>query len=197
MGLGIVSDEDFESEVSNSGADKHPHIPVDTIIPKSFGLVKTIERGRGQNNVNVPDSLRKILGETANINGRAEALDLASRFGISPSSVSAYTDGATSTATIADTPNKAFINERKVKVQNKARRVMLKAIDSITDERLEAANLTTVATVAKAMSGIIKDMEPEPEKVPVNGLNVNGPSIILYSPQMRGEHEYDTIVINE
>jgi hypothetical protein len=54
------------------------------------------QKGRKEGDNNVPNSIRAIIGETSNIDGRKEALALANSLNIS-SSVSAYANGVTST----------------------------------------------------------------------------------------------------
>jgi predicted transcriptional regulator len=96
MGMGIVSDKDFDKELTNVDikpvSDNKAHIH---ILDKP---------GRKPNDVNVPDTLRKTIASTAIEHGREAAIDLASQFGISPSSVSAYTQGARSTSTYNERP---------------------------------------------------------------------------------------------
>jgi hypothetical protein len=91
MPMGIVSDADLEQEIKRNGvgcADPIVYIP-EVIIPES--------PGRAVGDLNVPEVLRKVIAQDAIENGRASAIKLAATFGISPSSVSAYTNGATST----------------------------------------------------------------------------------------------------
>src|SRR5215510_1658905 len=115
MAMGIVSNKDFDSELSSLQTPK----PVEKIV-KQVEVIDVPAKGRG-NNLEVPDALRKVIGETSAIHGRAEAVELASNFGISPSSVSAYANGSTSTSSYADQPNKDHITDAKQRISKKAR----------------------------------------------------------------------------
>jgi hypothetical protein len=181
MPLGVVTDSELEAELENSNSPNK-------VIS---GQVIDVNRGRGKGSVEVPNSLRKIIGETNELDSRGEAVDLASRFGISSSSVSAYANGATSTASYNDTPNKDHINDAKVRVQKRARHKLHKALTHLTDDKLAEAKAGEIASVAKSMSSIIKEMEPEKES---GGPIPNGPTFIFYSPQVRNENQFEVIM---
>lgn len=184
MPLGIVNDSEFEAESRNSHAE-----PVE-------GKVVEINRGRGHN-PEVPNGLRKIIGETSEIDGRDEALKLAQSFGISPSSVSAYAKGATSTATINDaTPNLSHINQAKERITKKARSKLLRALHHITDDKLSAAKVETLSGVARDMSAVIKNMEPDVPKNS-NDSSENRPQFTFYAPTFIKEEHFDTIYAKE
>src|SRR5215203_3209703 len=115
MAMGIVSEEDFNSELGKIGPSKKPDaIPSPTKIAEVMDLPS---KGRGKDNVEVPNSVRNLIGLEALNEGRASALELAKQFGISPSSVSAYTQGAKSTATYDEKPNAPVIDNQKNNVQ--------------------------------------------------------------------------------
>lgn len=189
MPLGVVSDSEFESELKNS--NKHNTINNDKVIS---GEVVTIEKGRGNGNVQVPDSLRKIIGETSELDGRKSALELAKIFDVSPSSVSAYSNGSTSTASMDKQPNLTHINQAKERISKKARRVALKALDSITEDKLSIASAPELAHVARSMGAIVKDMEPEKAKTEVDA---NRPQFIFYAPQIINESKFETVYAKE
>lgn len=211
MGMGIVSDKDFDIESSNSGAireessSKSESIPSPDINsrftpqvvldPEMNGVIVETTRGRGHNPA-TPQGLRKLVGEESVINGRQSALELAASVGISPSSVSAYAHGATSTATY-DTPNTPLSNhlkESRLRVQKRARNKLMAALNHITVDKLADAKPRDLAGIARDMSAVIKDMEPEKEAGP---LGTNGPQFIFYAPQFRDERHYDTIDAKE
>ena len=179
MAMGIVSDEDFEKEINRNNQAR----------------VEIIERGRGNGNKNVPDSLRKIIGETNEVDGRKEALALAKMFDISDSSVSAYANGATSTTSYnKPTDIQNHIDKTKERIQNKARTRLFKALNHITEEKLADAKLRDVSSVARDMAAIVKDMEPESGR---NGSGNNAPTFVFYAPQFRDERSFDTIHVKE
>jgi predicted transcriptional regulator len=170
MGMGIVSDKDFDKELTNVDikpvSDNKAHIH---ILDKP---------GRKPNDVNVPDTLRKTIASTAIEHGREAAIDLASQFGISPSSVSAYTQGARSTSTYNERPDKGTIDFTKNRITNKALHKLRSAINHITPDKLEAAKAIDLSTIAKNMSAVIKNMEPE---------------FVFYSPQFNKMDNYQII----
>lgn len=181
MAMGIVSDEDFEKELGNSS---------------DIGTISKLPRpGRSEGDNNVPDSLRKIIGETSEIEGRSAALDLASHFGISPSSVSAYANGSTSTDSMNKQPNLNHINDAKARISKKAKIKLFKSLNALTDEKLADAKAVDLASIARSMSGIVKEMEPELPKE--SGDGSKGPTFIFYSPQIKEEKHYDVLNARE
>ncbi len=186
MPLGIVSDDDFKSELDNSSINqKPPALP--TIID--------INRGRG-NQSEVPESLRKIIGETSAIDGRQEALALAKSFGISPSSVSAYGQGATSTSTIKtpDIELKNHIGKAKERISKKARAKLFLSLKHITETKLEDAKPEVLASIARNMSAIVKEMEPDNGN---DGDEKQTPQFVVFAPQFRDERTFETITVKE
>lgn len=186
MGMGIVSDSEFDSELGKLGGGENKG--------NSVAIVKDIEKGRGNGNKNVPEGLRKIIGEESAIEGRASALELAEQFGISPSSVSAYNQGARSTATYDDRPDLTHINEAKERISKKARNRLTLALNSLTKEKIESAKARDISGVAKDMSAVIRNMEPETQKS--NGGN-SGPTFIFYSPHIRKEEVFEVVQVKE
>lgn len=193
MPMGIVSDKDFEKELGNS-TPKPIEKPVPTNQPIT-GEIRDVNRGRGENSVEVPNSLRNLIGEESAINGRHAALQLGESFGISPSSVSAYGVGATSTSSYAERPNAPTINGAKERIAKRARGKLMRALHKITDEKLDAANAKDLAGIAKDMSAVVKSMEPETPKGPSE--NSNGPTFVFYAPQFRKEEHYDIVHVKE
>src|SRR3970040_3184827 len=130
MPLGIVSDSDFENELQKSNSNSK------NLNDNGSGNGKVEQlpaRGRGPGNIEVPQSIKQLIGVSSIEDGRAESLQLAERFSISPSSVSAYTNGANSTATY-DRPNPELkkVNDGiREKITSKARSRLLKAINHI------------------------------------------------------------------
>lgn len=180
--MGICSNEDFESEISNLNG-------------KSQVTVEQLpDRGRGNGNVETPESLRKIIGEETIENGRGSALQIARAFGISDSSVSAYSNGSHSTASYHN-PTRSLashLSKVKNKITKRAHSRLASALDSITPEKLAEANLREASGVARDMSVIIKNLEPENEKA-----NDNAPRFIIYAPQIRQESSFEVIQVNE
>lgn len=189
MAIGIVSDSDFDLEITKG-------TPTPELRPAQ--IIDSPRPGRSEGDNNVPDSIRQIIVDESVQNGRASALSFAQMVGVSPSSVSAYSNGATSTASY-NNPNKKLserLKKAKLVVAHKARKTLTSALDNITDDKLSEAKLTDLALVAKSMSGIIKDMEPA-ERPEAGNVNINGPSIVMYNPGFAKESSFDTVEVNE
>lgn len=201
MPLGIITDEQLNKEIGRSV----PKINIDKIendikyeksVDESIGQfihapkIVDIKRGRG-NQLEIPNEIRALVAEEA-ING-ARAKDVSKSFGISESSISAYKHDATSTTTY-DKPNdslkKSNDSVRDV-ITDKARGRLMSALDAITDENISSAKVKDIASIAKDMSVIVKNMEPE------RAQNVQNTQVIIYKPRMRDEDEFDVITVNE
>lgn len=193
MAMGIVSDKQFDSALRDSNPESNNSVP--TITPEITGEVNDIKRGRGTGSISVPNSLRNIIGEESTVNGRQSAVELAQSFGISPSSVSAYGVGATSTKSYNERPNLPIINKAKDRVVKRAHHRLMGALKHITDEKLESANAKDLAGIAKDMSAVVKSMEPETPKGPTE--NSNGPTFVFYAPQIRKEESYEVVHMKE
>lgn len=184
MAMGIVSDADFEKELDKA-------IPIVNDVAKDIIEGEVVDMpmpGRSNGDNNVPDSLRKIIGETNELDGRREALALAETFGVSSSSVSAYANGSKSTASYGEQPNKSFINESRTRVQTRARKILFRSLKHITEDKLQNEAPLALAGIAKQMSGIIKDMEPEKE-------SDNKPlaQFVIMCPPSKDESSYEHI----
>ncbi len=204
MPMGIVSDSELLKELDNSSTDLiikkdigNSSIEKSTESNKIEGTIVDIPSpGRKEGDVNVPDGLRKIIGETSAIEGRTEAVALGKQFGISPSSVSAYSNGSTST----DTYNKSdrslvnHIDQAKERISRQARHRLSLALRHITEEKLQESKPEILANVARNMAAIVKDMEPKREESTVVN---NGPQFVFYAPQQKSETAFETMVVNE
>jgi len=188
MPIGLVSDDDMEREISS-------YQKVLSTVPR----VEVLDRpGRDTGDNNVPESLRKIIGETSVIDGRQEALRLAEQFGISSSSVSAYAKGATSTTTY-QTPNKelkAHINKSRDRAIKRASKVLNGAIGAITQEKLDYTDAKDLASIAKDMTVVIKNLEP-PVPTPGESSGSSAPQFVIFAPTFRDERSFESIVVNE
>lgn len=188
MAMGIVSDKEFDTEASKI-VDKSQSQPSST--PKA--VIVDVNRGRG-NNPEVPNALRNVIGETAVTDGRQQALELAASFGISGSSVSAYTNGATSTGSYDDTPNAPIIGKAKQRIAKRARNRLMGALRHITEDKLSSANAKDLSSIAKDMSAVVRSMEEDNN--PLNK-EKSGPTFVFYSPQVRNEKVFDVVHAKE
>jgi hypothetical protein len=194
MGMGIVSDSDFDKEFDKL----NPHLterPRERTNETPATVIKEVEKGRGEGNVEVPNSLRNIIGQTAITGGRQEAVELAQRFGISPSSASAYANGSTSTASYDKRPNGGVINSTKDRIAKRARNRLMLAMKHMSEDKLEAASLKDLSAVAKDMSIVSKNMDTTESNVP--DVSKSGPTFVFYSPQFSNEERFDIVRTKE
>jgi len=181
MPLGIVNDSDFNRELVKLGI----------INDEPNGQVIDIVRGRGAAR-EIPVSIREIIAEEA-INKAGTGSEIARTFGVSPSSVSAYKHGATSTASYNSPDNdlQDHTNRIKEKITGRARSRLMMALKEITPDKLVSAKVRDLAGIAKDMSAVVKNMEP-------NGpLIDNSTKVVVYRPHMREESEFEVITVNE
>lgn len=193
--IGILTDDEIRRELENL-SPRRKVVPSNEVVQKPE-VIDIPSRGRSEGDNNVPDSLRQIIGEEAVINGRQSALGLAKSFGISPSSVSAYAKGATSTTTY-DSPSKSIIshiNKSRVRAIKKAQVTLNGALSAITQEKLDYADAKDLSGIAKDMAVIIKNLEPQKESTVEAG--AASPQFVIYAPQFKDERSFDTIVVNE
>lgn len=193
MPIGVVESDEFERELEKLKKGGKAR----TIPPLTGQIQQIPSKGRNEGDVNVPDSLRQIIGEESVISGRASALALARDLGVSPSSVSAYAKGATSTTTY-DTPKPSIIqhiNKSRARASKKAQRVLVSALDSITQEKLDYTDAKDLAAIAKNMSAVIKDLEPPAETAKIE--EGKGPQFVIYAPQFRDERSFEVIQVQE
>jgi len=185
--LGILSDEDFNREL-NKDAE---------VLPIQGEVRDKTTNSRGKDNNAIPNSLRRVIGEEATINGSDAGKELARQFGINDGHVGALKKGSTSLSTYNKQPNLNYLNSRRLRISKKATKVLSLALEEITSEnRLSACSAVELAGVAKSMSGIVKDMEPELPKNG-NGDSSNGPTYVFYSPQVKQENHYEMVHVRE
>src|SRR3990167_2440332 len=144
--------------------------------------------GRPPGKENTPETVRKVIAEES-LNG-ATRTELSKTFAISESSVSAYRVGATSESTYnkSDKVLGAHVNLKK------ARNRLVTALDYITSEKLAEAKLRDVASVAKDMSVVIRNMEPEKT---IENTQQNNVQFVFFKPQLKQEADFDLVVAPE
>jgi transcriptional regulator with XRE-family HTH domain len=189
--LGVVSEEQFRRELKD--CSQVASLPKEKVIE---GIVlPKVPLGRGVGNVEVPEELKKLIGAEAIEHGREAALNLARDFGISSSSVSAYTNGATSTASYnnPDATLTKYLEGRKKRITKKSLRVLQSALSVLTPEKLNGIKARDASAIAKDMSVISKNMEKQDQTVS----EANRPQFVVYAPQVRDERTYETIVVSD
>jgi hypothetical protein len=186
MAIGLVNDDDWNKELKQTESSNLSEASIKEIPSK----------GRDEGDVNVPDSLRKIIGEEAVINGRQEALRLAGEFDISPSSVSAYAKGTTSTATYHSPTGSIIghINRSKERAIRKASKTLNGALGAITQEKLDYSDAKDLSGIAKDMSVIIKNLEPSEPTVTEGN---KSPQFVIFAPVFRKEESFEVIQVTE
>jgi len=196
MAIGIVSDEDLQKELKSYVTPKPLVVTGDILPPEDKPEIKDIpKKGRKDGDIAVPESLQKIIGEEALLNGRASAVNLAAEFGLSPSSASAYAVGATSTSSY-NSPKSSIlqhINKSRERAMKRASKTLNMALGSITQEKLDYLDADKVSGIAKDMSVIIKNLEPK--QAPDEGNKQ--PQFVIFAPQFKDERSYDTITVQE
>jgi hypothetical protein len=161
-----------------------------TELNKISGKVVDIKRGRGSIH-EVPQGLRQVIAEEA-ING-TPAKELSEQFGISTSSISAYKNGATSTASY-NTPDNQLAkanDDVRENIASHARSRLMMALEEITPDKIAGAKIKDIAGIAKDMSAVVKNMEPQGPQVQQNT------QVVVYRPRTRDEDEFEVITVNE
>lgn len=187
MAIGIVSDIEYESELDSLVARDPVRDPVEILTPSPLG--------RGENNLEVPETIRKIIGECALEDGSKETIStLAKSLDISPSQVSAYKHGATSTASYNESNQelKAHTDTIRDRISRRALSRVSLAISSLTKDKIDSAKARDIAGIAKDMSAVVKNLEQESEET--NRKNVN---YIIFAPRQRSEESFDVIHVSE
>jgi len=194
MAIGIVSDDDFFSELRGYSPSKPLIVPDNPVLEGE--IVEIPKRGRKEGDVNVPESLQKIIGEEALLNGRSSAVQLAAEFGISPSSASAYAVGATSTSSYNEPKQSiiSHINKSRERATRRAAKTLNAALATITQEKLDYLDADKVSGIAKDMSVIIKNLEPKNTN---EGSDNKQPQFVIFAPSFRKEENYDFITVQE
>jgi len=170
----LVDDQTFERELARWGQGKIENF-----------------KGRGKGNREIPEVLRKVIGESALEEGSKE---VAAAFGVSKSSVDAYKNGATSSISYnePDEDLKNHIDNKRLEISGKAKGRLLKALEEITDEKLEGSGVKTLAGVARDMSAIVRNIEPDPK---VQG--GNNVQFVFFAPHLKREQDFDIIPVQE
>lgn len=195
MAMGICNDEDFEAEMGRLSKTVS-YARSNQKEDESEARIETIRTpgwngGRGENHKDVPETLRKVIADSALSGSQGDFV--AKTFGVSPSSVDAYKKGAHSTASYyqPDPDLKDFLAKRKFELAGKARETLGKAIEKITDEKLDATKARDLAGIAKDMSAVVKNLEPD------SGESASQTNIIFYSPIPKKEDDYPVIDMKE
>ena len=180
MPLGIVSDEDFDSELVDGSVD----ILAEIIQKKS--------PGRREADIETPNVLRKIIGDTDIRDGRSEALDLGKALGLSSSSVDSYSNGKTGSSMISKEPDlSGFLSKTKKDLAERASLKAQSAIDSITPDKLDRANAKALSGIARDLCTIVTIMEEKKE------IDSSNKVFVFMAPQIKNEKSYEVIDVGD
>lgn len=175
----LVSPEDFTKELD-----------IKSEIKREIKIVD-INRGRTIGRTEVSNELRKEIAEVA-LTSDLTGVEIAKEFNVSTASVSAYKNGSTSTSSYnrPDEGLNKFVNNIKTEISDNARSRLLMALNEITPDKIKDTKLRDVASIARDMSVVAKNMEPNAN------VNINN-QVVVYRPKLRNEDEYDVITVNE
>lgn len=139
----------------------------------------------------VPHEIRALAASEV-ISG-AKLNDVARELGISPQSVSAYKNGATSLATYnkPDEKLKKANDEVKESIKGVALSKMMEAMNAISEANLKLSKPNVASAVARDMSTIVKNMSPNED-----GINVDK-AVIIYKSPMKEEADYPVIDVQQ
>lgn len=187
MPMLLVSDEVFSKEVAKLAEPKKQS------QAEQLARVEVVEikHGRPAGRLEIPASIRALAAEES-LNGTSAKV-IAGAFGISESSISAYKKNATSTTTY-DKPNEELKKSNdsvREKITSGARSKLMLALDAITEENISGAKVKDIASIAKDMSVVMKNIEP------AGPLVQNNQQVIIYRPRARDEDEFETITVSE
>lgn len=181
MPMMLVSPEDFEKEL-----DKPKEIEQKREIK-----IVDINRGRTIGKTEIPNEIRKEIANEA-LTSNKTGIEIAEEYNVSQSSVSAYKHGATSTTTYHNQNNELnkHVSNVKSEISDNARNRLMMALNEITPDKVRDSKLKDIASIARDMSVVAKNMEPPA------GINVNN-QVVVYRPKLRDEDDYDVITVNE
>ena len=171
MAMGLCAAHDFEKEISNLS-------------------IVTIKRGRGEV-TETPSALRKLIA--GEVIAGATHEELSKEFGISKSSISAYAHGATSTASYnkPDPELKASNDTVRERITGAAQEKLMAAIEAITAPELKTIKVRDKASVAVAMSSVIRNVSGNDEGIKIQN------NIHVFAPRKREEDDYEVITVND
>ena len=180
MSLGLVDDIAFQEELARLSGAKKPDI-----------IVKEREvRGK-----EIPLEIKKLAAEDA-LNGGNQH-EIAKSYGITQPTVSAAENGMNATNTDVRKPNVdllPFINTVKTKIVKRASSKVLKALDAITEEKIEGLSANKAAQLARDCTAIMKDMSVQES----NNNQDNRVQIVIHAPRERSIDEFEVVkAINE
>src|SRR5262245_40802593 len=180
MPLGVLTPEQEAIELNRFGLKQQSNVV-------SF---EEIKRGRG-NKTETPEGTRALIATEA-LSG-ANVTKLSEEYNISPSSISAYKNGATSTSSYNSPDNDLTnqINDARSRIIGPAQSRIIKAIESISDSKLETSKARDAASIAAALSSVVKNLTPD------RNTSNNNTVIQVFAPRKNEEEDYEVIQVNQ
>jgi hypothetical protein len=199
MAMSVVAQFEFEQELlklglSNPSKESHPQIEEVKGVPpnkEDLAKVELIERGRPLGKTEVPQSVREFIA-TESLSG-TPAKELTELLDISPSSISAYKVGATSTSSYhkPDPPLDNHVKKLKIAIATKARGKLLEAIDSLTSDKISNAKAKDISSIAKDMAAVVRHLDDK------EGDESNKPQVqfVFFAPKVKDESSFPIIEV--
>ena len=192
MPLGVLSESDAKNELARFGIITYSNEIKEEQDARSeesnIVSFSDIKRGRG-NKEEVPESVRAFVASEAICGADPEVLS--KEFNVSRSSISAYKQGAHSTASY-NNPNADLLAKNQSAIDRiigPAQSKILKAINSITDEKLDGSKARDAAAIASSLSSVVKNLQPE-EKAD------NRTQINVFVPRKNEEEDYEIVHVD-
>lgn len=181
MAIGVTTDSDFQKELDRFKKSE------------TTGEVKDLpSKGRPSGSQNIPEPIKKTLAETALVEGNKAAHELAEQLNVGKQNAHAYKNDATSLSNYNESNQELAVHNRGVKelITKTARQTLLSALQSITSEKLQDVSPRVAAGIAKDMSSVVKNIEPEEkDESPVQ--------FVILAPQQKQEKQYEVIEVND
>lgn len=169
----------FKSDVRNQNND----------IVSDY-LTSEIKRGRG-NVEDLGDEVRKEIATLALTTGLSNE-EVSKLIGVSESQVSAIKKGATSTASYhkRDGELGEHVAQVKNEITSAAQNKMLEAIQAITGMKIQMSNAKEISGIAKDMSSIVRNMNPDgPAQITNN-------QVVVFRPRNKEEDDFKVIDVS-
>lgn len=182
MSIGVVNDEIFNREMAALGITQS----IEQITNES---VRNIVRGR-RNKKETPEAIRALVATEKQAG--APSAELEKAFNVSKSSVSAYGNGATSTATY-NKPDPAITDALTTAgnhIVGIAHNKLISALEAITDEKVTNLSANKAAMLARDMSSVVRNIKP-----PEQPVNINNNQVVIFRPRMKEEDDFEVIEV--
>jgi hypothetical protein len=198
MPLGIITEEELLAEL-NKGTDvsnqqnnavSNQHDPS---RPNNTSIMPLITPGRPEGKGNIPDVVKKVIAEEF-LNG-ASHKEITAAFNVSQPVTTASAKGLSNSSPGAEINPE--LKNHVVKIRNrivrKASNKLTLALDQITQDKLNDLSPRDSSAIAKDMSQIIRNLEPEKE----GGGKGNSAQFIYFAPQQKSLNDYDVVTVKD